>query len=124
MVLYATGTSSVKKSFGRPSISSCPAKMSIAPAKKPILMSEILSNQGSLLKKFIIFLLKKSSDKGIEKLVNEQMIKLANEQKTSLKFVKFILFSFFCGEKLLEYKKHVIRKEDATFQTQREKINK
>jgi hypothetical protein len=50
--------------------------------------------------------------------------KLANEQKTSLKFVKFILFSFFCGEKLLEYKKHAIRKEEATSQTQRGKINK
>ena len=59
MVLYARGTPSVKKSSGRPSISSCPAKMSIAPKKNPILMSEILSNQGSLLKKFIIFLLKK-----------------------------------------------------------------
>jgi hypothetical protein len=55
MVLYATGTPLVKKSFGRPSISSCPAKMSIAPTKNPILMNEILSNQGSLLKKFIIF---------------------------------------------------------------------
>jgi len=57
MVLYARGTSSVKKSFGRPSISSCPAKMSIAPTKNPMLMSEILSNQGSLLKNFIIFFL-------------------------------------------------------------------
>ena len=60
MVLYVRGT---------------PSKMSIAPTKNPILMSEILSNQDSLLKKFIIFLLKKSSDKGIEKLVNEQMRK-------------------------------------------------
>ena len=76
------------------------------------------------LKSLSFFYSKKSSDKGIEKLVNEQMRKLANEQKTSLKFVKFILFSFFCGEKLLEYKKHVIRKKEATFQTQREKINK
>ena len=73
------------------------------------------------LKSLSFFYSKKSSDKGIEKLVNEQMRKWANEQKTSLKFVKFILF---CGEKLLEYKKYVIRKEEATFQTQREKINK
>ena len=56
-------------------------------------------------------------------MINEQWL-MINEQKTSLKFVKFILFSFFCGEKLLEYKKHVIRKKEATFQTQREKINK
>ena len=121
MVLYATGTPSVKKSFGRPSISSCPAKMSIAPTKNPILMSEILSNQGSLLKKFIIFLLKKSSDKGIEKLVNEQMRKWA---ENFFKVCKIHFIFFLLREKLLEYKKHVIRKEEATFQTQREKINK
>ena len=90
-------------------------------------MSEILSNQGSLLKKFIIFLLKKIKRQRYWKIsewANEKMSKWANEQKTFLKFVKLILFSFFCREKLLEYKKYVIRKEEATFQTQREKINK
>ena len=79
------------------------------------------------LKSLSFFLLKKIKRQRYWKIsewANEQMRKWANEQKTSLKFVKFILFSFFCREKLLEYKKHVIRKEEATFQTQREKINK